>query len=98
MDDDPEPLMTALAESMVSHDARVVEIARPLTDGEIEALVKRCRREAHPQPGDSHNFEIPVWDATADLLERELRFRRIVEILVLEEALRSVSGYPTTLP
>lgn len=90
--DDPEPLMTSLAEAMVRFDTRIAEIARPLTDNEIEALVKRCRREAHPQPGDSHNFEIPAWDATADLLERELYFRRIIEVLVLEEALRSVCG------
>lgn len=90
--DDPEPLFTSLAEAMVQHGSRVAEIARPLSDSEIEALVKRCRREAHPEPGDSHNFEIPAWDATAYLLERELRFRRIIEVLVLEEALRSVSG------
>ena len=90
--DDPEPLFTALAEAMVFFDSRIAEIAKPLSDSEIEALVKRCRREAHPLPGDSHNFDIPAWDETANLLERELRFRRIIYVLVLEEWLRSVSG------
>ncbi len=90
--DDPEPLFTLLAEALVFFDSRIAEIARPLSDGDVEALVKRCRREAHPQPGDSHNFEIPPWDGVAELLERELRFRRLIEVLVLEEALRSVSG------
>lgn len=90
--DDPEPLMTSLAEAMVRFGARISEIAKPLSDSEIEALVQRCRREAHPQPGDNHNFEIPAWDGTADLLERELTFRRIIYVLVLEECMRSVSG------
>lgn len=90
--DDPEPLMTSLAEAMVCFDDRIGEIAKPLSDGEIESLVQRCRREAHPQPGDSHNFEIPAWDDTADQLQRELTFRRIIYVLVLEECMRKVSG------
>jgi hypothetical protein len=89
--------MTSLAEAMVYFDTRVAEIARPLTDDELEALVKRCRREAHPLPGDSHNFEIPAWDATANLLVRERHFRRIIYVLVLEEALRAVSGRAYTV-
>lgn len=90
--DDPDPLMTSLAEAMVYFDTRISEIAKPLSDSEIEGLVQRCRREAHPQPGDNHNFEIPAWDGTADLLEREITFRCIIRVCVLEECMRTVSG------
>ena len=79
--EEQEKLLEALAEALVHYHIRVEEIAKPLPDSDIEALAKRCRREAHPQPGDGHNFEMPEWDAVADLLERELRFRRLVRTL-----------------
>jgi hypothetical protein len=72
-----------LAEQLIYFHDALRKIATPLSDDNIRALVVKCRREAHPQPGDSHNFEMPDWDRIADQLEAELGvrhwFRRAAE-------------------
>lgn len=85
--DQTDALMESLAEALVLFDGRIVAIAKPLSDDDLDAIAQRCRREAHPQPGDAHNFEVPVWDFVADMLEREVKFRRAVAALLNEEAL-----------
>lgn len=73
---DAHDIFEKLAESLVLHGQRIEEIVKPLTDDEIRQVVVACRREAHPEPGDSHNFEMPEWDIVADKLEGEIRVRR----------------------
>jgi len=72
-----DTLMHDLAQAMVEYQNRISEIICTWSDDQIEACVARCRREAHPQPGDSHNFEMPEWDYVAGLLLRDLYFRRV---------------------
>jgi hypothetical protein len=85
----------ALAVALCVLDGCVVEITKPLSEGSVRALVERCRKEAHPPPGHTHNFDVPVWDVIVHLLERELAMRALVERLVKEEQERQVSGTET---
>jgi hypothetical protein len=83
---DEEACFQQLAASIVFYQERIRKVATPLSDENIQALVVKCRREAHPQPGDSHNFEIPEWDRVAEQLECELRYRRIFRRAAEHEA------------
>jgi hypothetical protein len=93
--DELTPSFDALAAALVVLDMRVMEITRTLPERDVHALVARCRQEAHPPPGHTHNFDVPVWDVIIHLLERELHARALVERLMKEEQEHQASGIKT---
>jgi hypothetical protein len=72
-----------LAKQLVEFHWRLEQVVKDVPDDDVRALIAKCRREASPLPGDSHNFPMPEWDRVADLLEAELGvrclFRRATE-------------------
>jgi len=65
-----------LAEQLIHFHEQLRKVVEHVGDDDIRTLIAECRREAHPQPGDSHNFEMPDWDGVAYQLESELHYRR----------------------
>lgn len=69
-------LMERVAIALLETRTAVEVIVKDLSDEDASELAQTCRREAHPEPGDSHNFEMPEYDHVAELIEGELRIRR----------------------
>jgi hypothetical protein len=86
-------LKDALAVAVIGLRAGVETVVKALTDEDATALAAVCRREAHPQLGDSHNFEMPEWDHVAHLIDSELRMRHFFRRAAEHEAATGRTDY-----
>ena len=86
-----------LAEQLIHFHEQLRKVVEHVGDDDIRTLIAECRREAHPQPGDSHNFEMPDWDGIANQLESELHYRRFFRRAAEHEAATGIQDVLSAL-
>ena len=73
-----EDLIEELARLRIEYQDRIVELVRPLSIEQIEALIEVCRAQSQPSP--TSNIAMPHWSDTAKILADEVTYRRAFAI------------------